>query len=112
MELSGALSNPSTTDKAVLRGLSERRAALPTRAKDQAPSPRAPVPRRTDLLRLAADALQLAGRPMTLTEMYSSVCIVLGRELDRRALRSALSANVLCTKPRFRRIGRGIYDVR
>jgi hypothetical protein len=49
---------------------------------------------------------------MTLTEIYSSVCVVLGRELDRSALKSALSANVLCTKPRFRRISRGIYELR
>jgi hypothetical protein len=107
-----AFSNPSTTDKALLRGFSKRRATLMTRAKDQVPSPRAPVPRRTDLLCLAADALQLAGRPMTLTEIYSSVCVVLGRELDRSCLKSVLSANVLCTKPRFRRIRRGIYELR
>jgi hypothetical protein len=112
MEINGALSNPFTTDKALLCDLSERRAALTSRAQDQALLPRPPAPRRTDLLRVAADALQLAGRPMTLTEIYSSVCVVLGRELDRSALKSALSANVLCTKPRFRRIRRGIYELR
>jgi hypothetical protein len=99
-------------DKALLCGLSKRRAALTTRAQDQALSPRQPVPRTADLLGLAADALQLAGRPMTLTEIYGSVCVVLGRELDRSALKSALSANVLRTKPRFRRIRRGIYELR
>jgi hypothetical protein len=48
---------------------------------------------------------------MALRDIYSSVCAVLGRELDRRALKSALSANVLGTKPRFRRIKRGVYDM-
>jgi hypothetical protein len=112
MELSGALSNPFATDKALLCGLSQRRAALTSRAHGQALSPRPPGPRRTDLLRLAADALQLAGRPIALTDIYGSICVVLGRELDRSALKSALSANVLSTKPRFRRIRRGIYELR
>src|SRR4051794_17718445 len=112
MELSGALSNPSTTDKALLSGLSERCAGPPRRAQNQKPSPRSPAPRRTDLLRLAADALQLAGCPMALTEIHSNVTVVLGRELNRSALKSALSANVLCSKPRFRRIRRGWYELR
>jgi hypothetical protein len=48
---------------------------------------------------------------MALSEIYSSVSAVLDRELDRRAFKNALSANVLCTKPRFRRIRRGVYDL-
>jgi hypothetical protein len=49
---------------------------------------------------------------MALTEIHNSVCAILGRELDRRALKSALSSNILCTKPRFRRLRRGIYELR
>lgn len=112
MELTGALSNPTTTDKARLSGLSERNAELTKRALDQALLPRPPVPRRTDLLRVAADILRLAGRPMTLAEIHDSACVILGRELGRSALKSALSANVLCARPRFRRIRRGIYELR
>jgi len=60
---------------------------------------------------MAADAIKLAGRPLALVEIHAGVCAVVGREIDRSALKGALSANVLCTKPRFRRIRRGVYDL-
>jgi hypothetical protein len=112
MELSGALSNPATTDKALLSRLFEVRSKVACRAENRAASPRVATPRRTDLLRLAADALDLAGRPMALSEIHASICTVLGWELDRAALKGALSANILRTRPRFRRIGRGVYELR
>ena len=48
---------------------------------------------------------------MPLAEIHGGVCCMVGRELDRSALKGALSANVLCTKPRFRRVRRGVYEL-
>jgi hypothetical protein len=56
-------------------------------------------------------ALGEQGRQRPLAESHAGVCFVVGRELDPSAVKGALSAKVLCTKPRFRRIRRGVYDV-
>ncbi len=66
MDLNGALSNPSATDKGLLLDLSARRAELRATRGARAVSARSAAPRRTDLLRAVADVLALAGRPMRL----------------------------------------------
>jgi hypothetical protein len=48
---------------------------------------------------------------MRLAEIHGSVRVVLGRDVDRAALKNALSANILRARPKFRRIRRGVYDV-
>jgi len=39
-------------------------------------------------------------------EIHTGVCAIVGREVDRSALKSALSANILGKRPRFRRLRR------
>jgi hypothetical protein len=48
---------------------------------------------------------------MRLADVHRGVCAVLGRDVDRAALKSALSANILRGRPRFRRIRRGVYEL-
>jgi hypothetical protein len=108
MELSGALSNPFTTDRGLLRRLVQHRKKTCESAHSMA---RPPEPRRTALLELAELVLSREARPMRLCEINVAASAVLGRELPTHSMKQALSANLMSRKPRFRRVTRGLYEM-
>jgi hypothetical protein len=110
MELNGALSNPRV--QLELPKLRSLRASL-LRQAVHSPRPPTVVRRtRTPVLETVTRALTAATRPMRAREVHRAAEELLGQPVEWSSVRSALAACVNESKPRFRRLRRGLYEIR
>jgi len=110
IKASGACSNPRVQLElpklGVLKDRLLREAAVAPRQHGRAPTKRDPV------LETVTLVLERADRPMGAREIHRAAEQLLGRSLRWASVRGVLSAYAIGSDRRFRRVGRGIYEVR
>jgi len=55
--------------------------------------------------------LERAGKPMQARAIHEAACELAGEPLLWKSVKSALSAGVIGERPRFRRVGHGVYQL-
>jgi len=111
MELSGALSNPFTTDKGPLINIIELQRRLLERAPTSPRRPRPALSRPSPVLATVTLVLELAERPLRASEIHAAANTLLGRPLRWQSVKGILSAYTLGGDRRFRRLRRGVYEL-
>ena len=109
MELKGALSNPFTSDKALLRRLSELHHYLLSRTERSRRQPRQRSAKASPVLETISLVLGSAARPMQVSEIHSAAEQLAGKPLRRTSVKAAPAAGVSSRMPRFQRVRRGVY---
>jgi hypothetical protein len=112
-ELNGALSNPFVTDKSLLIDLNDLCQILLQKALHTPlrPRPRPAWPRRSPVLETVTRVLERAERPMRAREIHRAACELHGAPLRWPSVKDALSAYTRGGDRRFRRLGRGVYQL-
>jgi len=64
------------------------------------------------VLKTVTLVLELAGRPMRACEIHATATEVLGAQLRWRSVKGILSAHTIGGDKRFRRVRRGVYELR
>ncbi len=113
MELSGALSNPFSKSKSLLKRLIELRGALLTRAAETPREPRQSPPKAAaPVLEAVTLVLKGASCAMRTIEVHAAAEALLGRPLLRSSVRGILSSHTFGGDHRFTRLRRGVYQLR
>lgn len=107
MEDNGALSNPQV-QLALLR-LADLRAQLRERGCSRIRLPRITEPRPPRILEEITKVLVAAEGPLTIGEIHAAVQATLGRTVNRRSVKSALSNYSSGARKRFDRVSRGRF---
>jgi hypothetical protein len=113
VELNGALSNPFTRSKSLLKPVHELHATLLRQASKtpRAPQP-APAKAATPVLETVTFVLDGASCAMRTIEIHAAAEELLGRPLLRSSVRGILSSHTLGGDHRFTRLRRGVYQLR
>ena len=112
VELSGALSNPVTRSKALLKQIVELHKIQLTRASQTPREPRpAPPKSAAPVLQAVTLVLEGANCAMRTIEIHAAAEELLRRPLLRSSVRGILSAHTLGCDRRFTRLQRGIYQL-
>jgi len=109
MELSGALSNPFSTDKDLLVRVRDSRKHLLEKAVIEPREPRAIPGGRDPVLETVTRVLECAVKPLRACEVHNAAEDLLQRPLKWSSVKAALAANAVGRQPRFRRTSYGRY---
>jgi len=111
MELNGALSNPVETDRAVLARLTAVREALLREAKAMPERGQRMLPARARPLRAAVEAIVMRStEPVRVRDVCVALTELGFEPLQPHAVRKTLHDGSRSAKPRFRRVGWGLYE--
>lgn len=108
MELGGALSNPACFERLNRLNLKRRdllRSPLPTKAS---PSPL----KQGAVLNAVVELLAERSQPMRVMDIHAEVEGLLGSAIPKGTVKACLSNHARGEAPRFRRLGRGVYELR
>ena len=108
MELNGALSNPRL--QLELHRLHELHGRLLARAALRPCSVRLAAPRMSPVLVTITTVLGLTRQPMRIADIHETAEQLAGTRLLRTSVKAALAAGAAGTRPRFRRVRRGVYQ--
>ena len=112
VELNGALSNPLVRGKPLELGrLAALKRKLLARETPQEGSPRRLARRQGSVLAALTRVLELAGKPMEVSEIHRAVEHILDVQVPQSTVKDALSAHTVGGDRRFRRIRYGIYEL-
>ncbi len=111
MELNGARSNPFTSGKDLLAQLTELHRRLLDRAATSPREPRQAPSKVSPVLETVTLVLQRAGQPMRVHEIHAAAKQLAGAPLLWTSVKAALAAGASGQRPRFQRVGHGIYQL-
>jgi hypothetical protein len=108
LELNGARSNPRLAVELSRLGVLHDELLRRDFANPREPRP---VPAKVSpVLETVTLVLELAERPMRACEIHAAACELDGAPLRWTSVKAALSAGVTGKRPRFRRVGHGVYE--
>jgi hypothetical protein len=106
MELNGALSNPQVLLE--LESLTERKARLENRRSRARPRSLV-APRTSSVASIVYKVISEAATPMRAKEIHRACEVELGRPVSWSSVKTCLSDHSRGTRPRFERVGYGLY---
>ena len=109
MELNGARSNPRVGVE--LSRLGELHDYLLRKALANPQAPRSVLAKVSPVLETVIRVLEQAGKPMQAREIHAAAEQLAGEPLLWKSVKAALSAGVTGERPRFLRVGHGVYEI-